>query len=200
MKITIALLLLLLAQTFSEATECKINVEMTIEDADIKCIQSVAKSKSGLILLEFNISNDGTCINMTTSTCQNVCHFLNSGQLHVNIFQCTDTSTAPPTSISTPVTTDNKTGTTSTSTMSHITTTRKADSSTTYVSSKIAIATTDPPTATACICEGSTTNTSLPALGAVIGLLVVLLVVVTGGWIWTCWLMRKRGHYNTITR
>ena len=197
-KITIALLLFSLTQTFGEATECKINVEMTIADADIKCIQSVAKSKSGLILLEFNISNDGTCINMTTSTCLNVCHFLNPGQL--NIFLCMDTPTAPPRpSISTPVTTDSKTGITSTSTMSHITTPTNADSSTTYVSSNtIAIAATDSPTA--CICEGSITNTSLTALGAVMGLLVVLLVVVTGGWIWTCCSMRKRGHYDTITR
>ena len=32
-----------------------------------------------------------------------------------------------------------------------------------------------------------------PALGAMVGLLLILLAAVTAGWLWTCWVMRKRG-------
>ena len=39
------------------------------------------------------------------------------------------------------------------------------------------------------LCNNSTT---VVALGALAGLLLVLLAVVTAGWIWTCWLMRER--------
>ena len=42
------------------------------------------------------------------------------------------------------------------------------------------------PPATECV-------TTIIGLGAVVGLLVVLLVVVTTGWVWTCWVMMKRG-------
>ena len=35
--------------------------------------------------------------------------------------------------------------------------------------------------------------TTITGLGAVVGLLVVLLAAVTTGWVWTCWIMKKRG-------
>ena len=37
-------------------------------------------------------------------------------------------------------------------------------------------------------------------LGAVVGLLVVLLVVVTGGWMWTCWTIKRRARITTNSR
>lgn len=33
----------------------------------------------------------------------------------------------------------------------------------------------------------------LKVLGILVGLLIVLLVVVTTGWVWTCWTTNKRG-------
>ena len=37
-------------------------------------------------------------------------------------------------------------------------------------------------------------------LGAAVGLLVVLLAVVTTGWIWTCWIMKRRVRIITNSR
>ena len=34
---------------------------------------------------------------------------------------------------------------------------------------------------------------AVPALGAAVGLLVVALIVTTTGWVWTCWILKKRG-------
>ena len=37
-------------------------------------------------------------------------------------------------------------------------------------------------------------------LGAAVGLLVVLLAIVTTGWMWTCWTMKRRGRITTNSR
>ena len=36
-------------------------------------------------------------------------------------------------------------------------------------------------------------------LGAAVGLLVVVLIIVTTGWVWTCWTIKRRGGKFTIT-
>ena len=43
--------------------------------------------------------------------------------------------------------------------------------------------------------NGSAANQCQPtqALGALLGLVVIVLVVVVTGWVWTCWIMKKRG-------
>ena len=41
-------------------------------------------------------------------------------------------------------------------------------------------------------------NTESIGLGTLVGLLVVLLAIVTMGWMWTCWIMRKRASITTI--
>ena len=37
------------------------------------------------------------------------------------------------------------------------------------------------------------------ALGAILGLVVVVLAVVTTGWVWTCWIMKKKGGTKTTS-
>ena len=34
------------------------------------------------------------------------------------------------------------------------------------------------------------------ALGAMVGLLLILLAAVTAGWLWTCWVIKKREARN----
>jgi hypothetical protein len=38
----------------------------------------------------------------------------------------------------------------------------------------------------------SQTNIVLAATGAMVGVLMLLLIVVTAGWVWTCWTVRKK--------
>ena len=44
-------------------------------------------------------------------------------------------------------------------------------------------------------------NQSQPsqALGALLGLAVVVLAIVITGWVWTCWIMKKRGRMKIIS-
>ena len=49
-----------------------------------------------------------------------------------------------------------------------------------------------------CKCPASG-NTESIGLGILVGLLVVLLAIVTMGWMWTCWIMRKRARIITIS-
>ena len=39
--------------------------------------------------------------------------------------------------------------------------------------------------------QDSTNSHIIIGLGVVVALLSLLLLVVTGGWVWTCWIMRK---------
>ena len=39
---------------------------------------------------------------------------------------------------------------------------------------------------------------SRTALGSMVGLLIVLLAVVTTGWVWTCWIMKKQGQMRIV--
>ena len=48
-----------------------------------------------------------------------------------------------------------------------------------------------------CKCPASR-NTESIGLGTPVGVLVVLLAIVTMGWMWTCWIMRKRARIITI--
>ena len=41
--------------------------------------------------------------------------------------------------------------------------------------------------------DSSSNSTIVAVLGALVGLLLVLLVIVTTGLVWTCWLLKKRG-------
>ena len=50
-----------------------------------------------------------------------------------------------------------------------------------------------------CKCQAAGSATSI-GLGVVVGLLVALLVVVTTGWMWTCWCMKKRARIITNSR
>jgi hypothetical protein len=40
---------------------------------------------------------------------------------------------------------------------------------------------------------------SSQALGALLGLVVVVLAIVITGWVWTCWVMKKRGGMKIIS-
>lgn len=40
-------------------------------------------------------------------------------------------------------------------------------------------------------------NIVLPVTGAMMGLLMLLLIVVTTGWVWTCWTIRKKKNLET---
>ena len=50
-----------------------------------------------------------------------------------------------------------------------------------------------------CKCQAAGSAASI-GLGAAVGLLVVLLAIVTTGWIWTCWIMKRRGRITTNSR
>ena len=41
-------------------------------------------------------------------------------------------------------------------------------------------------------------ETQLAVLGVLVGLLMIVLVVMTTGWAWTCWMMKKRGAKRQI--
>ena len=43
-------------------------------------------------------------------------------------------------------------------------------------------------------------SSPLIALGALLGIFMVLLVLVTAGWVWTCWTMKKRGGMKLTSR
>ena len=49
-----------------------------------------------------------------------------------------------------------------------------------------------------CKCQAVQSVASI-GLGALVGLLVILLAVVTIGWMWTCWIMRKRARIITTS-
>ena len=40
-------------------------------------------------------------------------------------------------------------------------------------------------------------NVMVTSLGVLVGILLVLLMVVTIGWVWTCWIMRRRERNKT---
>ena len=44
--------------------------------------------------------------------------------------------------------------------------------------------------------QGNGSSSTISALGALLGLSLVLLALVTAGWVWTCWTARKRGEVN----
>ena len=44
--------------------------------------------------------------------------------------------------------------------------------------------------------QGNGSSTTISALGALLGLSLVLLALVTAGWVWTCWTARKIGKVN----
>ena len=50
-----------------------------------------------------------------------------------------------------------------------------------------------------CKCQEAGSAASI-GLGALMGLLVVLLALVTTGWIWTCWITKKRARITTNSR
>ena len=47
---------------------------------------------------------------------------------------------------------------------------------------------------------GGSSSASTTALGILLGIFVVLLVLVTIGWVWTCWIMKKRGGMKITSR
>ena len=49
-----------------------------------------------------------------------------------------------------------------------------------------------------CKCQAARSVASI-GLGALVGLLMILLAVVTIGWMWTCWIMRKRARIITTS-
>ena len=44
--------------------------------------------------------------------------------------------------------------------------------------------------------QGNASSSTTSALGALLGLSLVLLALVSIGWVWTCWTARKRGEVN----
>jgi hypothetical protein len=44
--------------------------------------------------------------------------------------------------------------------------------------------------------QGNGSSTTISARSALLGLSLVLLALVTAGWVWTCWTARKRGEIN----
>ena len=49
-----------------------------------------------------------------------------------------------------------------------------------------------------CKCQAAGSTASI-GLGAAVGLLVVLLAVVTTGWMWTCWIMKRQARILITT-
>ena len=57
---------------------------------------------------------------------------------------------------------------------------------------------TNNPTASPTICTATTTMISQAALGAMVGILAILLAIVSTGWVCTCWVMQKRRREMNI--